>query len=121
MGRRRSYSLSPSSLDSNAALLAWSLRCNSAFRSDTALPRLAPKNAYPVQPTTGRRQARSRRPALLAAAGTGRVALIRPGLACWRAAALTTADRQAAPLARGPAGRVPGLKCAVRARRAAGV
>src|SRR5579862_9038339 len=35
-GRRRSYSLRSSSLDSTTARLAWSLRCSSALRSGTA-------------------------------------------------------------------------------------
>src|SRR5260370_20912553 len=37
-GRRRSYSLRCSTLDSSAARLAWSLRCSSCFTSDTTLP-----------------------------------------------------------------------------------
>src|SRR5215469_6662458 len=37
IGRRRSYSLRLSSLDNSTARLAWSLLCNSSFRSDTAL------------------------------------------------------------------------------------
>src|SRR5215467_12268908 len=35
IGRRRSYSLKPSSLDNITALLAWSLPCSSPFMSDT--------------------------------------------------------------------------------------
>src|SRR5215472_1604866 len=37
IGRRRSYSLRLSTLDNSTARLAWSLRCNSSLRSDTAL------------------------------------------------------------------------------------
>src|SRR5215469_4288890 len=36
IGRRRSYSLRLSSLDNSTTRLAWSLRCSSSFRSDTA-------------------------------------------------------------------------------------
>src|SRR6266568_9121423 len=56
IGRRRSYSLRLSSLDNSTARLAWSLRCSSSFRSDTALPRLSSENRHQVQPSTSHRQ-----------------------------------------------------------------
>src|SRR5438874_431663 len=53
IGRRRSYSLRSSSLDSSAARLACSLRSSSSFRSDTAL--LSPLVAEPVPGTAKHR------------------------------------------------------------------
>src|SRR5215472_2435414 len=56
IGRRRSYSFRPSSLDNKAAPPAWSLPCNSCFRSDMAVTSPLCANPHQVQPSTSQRQ-----------------------------------------------------------------